>query len=82
MLASLSYAGPHDPEKPVDRENGHRCHLGSETLADVVEQSEAQAAERSRQSAQVLAQERETWRAEMQSLLRRLTDAGARQERP
>ena len=52
----------------------------AETLADALEQSEAKAAERSRQIAQILAQERETWRQEMQSLLSRLTDAGGRQE--
>ena len=52
----------------------------SETLADILEQSEAQAAERSQSEARERAQERQTWQHEMQSLLRRLSDAGGRQE--
>jgi len=50
----------------------------SETLVDVLEQSEAKAAQRSQSEAQERARERQTWAQEMQSLLTRLTDAGDR----
>ena len=53
----------------------------AEELTTVLEQSEAQAGARSRQIAQLLAQERETWRAEMQSLLSRLSASHAAGER-